>query len=161
VSVSLCPLRFSLSFPLPSAYETSPKQIHLNIKLNPNPSLDETVPRKRIFLKYRLPSDGNYEPLVPLFAYFLRMTDQLVQSARFRPEVLRKIKAIRDETIKQIQKADEGEKAEERAAERERSKKQRRDAELNALDAKAQKKYLEKEREKEMRKSMKKQTMRA
>ncbi len=124
-------------------------------------SLNETAPRKRIFLKYRLPSNSNYESLVPLFSSFLRMSDRLVQSAHFRPEVMRKIKSVREEAIRQIQKADVEEKAEERAAEREKSKKQKRDAELGALDAKAQKKYLEKERERELKKSMKKQTMRA
>jgi hypothetical protein len=124
-------------------------------------SLNETTPRKRIFLKYRLPSNNDYTNLVPLFRYFLRLTDLLVQGAHFRPEVLRKVKAARDATIKQIQKADEDSKAEERAQERERAKKAKRDQELNALDAKAQKKYLEREREKEMKKSMKKQTLRA
>lgn len=123
-------------------------------------SLDETTPKKRIYLKYRLPSNNDYAPLLPIFNYFLRMSDQLVQSGRFRPEVMRKVRGVREELIKQIQKADEGEKAEERALEREKARKAKRDAELNALDAKAQKKYLEKEREKEMRKSTKRQTTR-
>lgn len=126
-----------------------------------NRSLNETAPRKRIFLKYRLPANNDFSNLVPLFKYFLRMTDKLVQVAHFRPEVLRKVKAARDATVKQIQKVDEEEKAEERALERERVKKAKRDQELNALDAKAQKKYLEREREKEMKKSMRKQTARA
>jgi len=124
-------------------------------------SIDETTPRKRIFLKYRLPSNDNYEPLVPIFKHFLRLTDLLVQSAHFRPEVLRKVKSVREATVKQIQKVAEDEKAEERAQEREKARKAKRDAELKALDAKAQKKYLEREREKEMRKSTKKQTTRA
>ncbi len=91
----------------------------------------------------------------------MRITDQLVQVAHFRPEVLRKVKAVRDDTVKQIKKADDEEKAEERAQERERVKKAKRDEELNALDAKAQKKYLEREREKNIRKSTRKQTTRA
>ncbi|KAK3333819.1 hypothetical protein B0T19DRAFT_138407 [Cercophora scortea] len=124
-------------------------------------TIDETAPRKRIFLKYRLPSDNNYERLVPLFHYFLRVTDLLVQGAHFRPEVMRKVKAVRDEAVRLIQKASEDEKAEERAIEREKAKKAKRDAELKSLDAKAQKKYLEKEREKETRKGMKRQTARA
>lgn len=98
---------------------------------------------------------------MPIFQYFLRISDALVQSAHFRPEVTRKLKNTREDNIKQIKKADEEEKAEERAAEREKAKKAKRDQDLNALDAKAQKKYLEKEREKELRKSMKKQTARA
>ncbi|KAI1477342.1 DUF1682-domain-containing protein [Daldinia eschscholtzii] len=123
--------------------------------------IDETIPRKRVYLRYRLPPSNNYDDLAPLLAYFVRIPDQLASSAHFRPEILRKIRVVRDETIKQIQKAAEEEKAEERQAERDKARKAKRDAELNALDAKAQKKYLEKEREKELRKSSKKQTVRA
>ena len=85
--------------------------------------LDETTPRKRIFLKYRLPSNDSYESFVPIFQQFVRVSDLLAQSAHFRPEVLRKIKAVRDAAIKQIQKAEEEEKAEERNLEREKEKK--------------------------------------
>ncbi len=74
---------------------------------------------------------------------------------------MRKVRTTREEAIKRLQKADEEEKAEERALEREKAKKIKRDNELKGLDAKAQKKYLEKEREKEMRKSQKKQSQRA
>ncbi|KAI0014117.1 DUF1682 domain protein [Xylariaceae sp. FL0662B] len=123
--------------------------------------MDETVPRKRVYLKYRLPSSNNYDDLVPLLSYFLRIPDHLASSAHFRPEVTRKVKSVRDEVIKHIQKSAEEEKAEERALERDKQKKAKRDAELNALDAKAQKKYLEREKEKELRKSSKKQTVRA
>ncbi|KAI1206558.1 DUF1682-domain-containing protein [Annulohypoxylon truncatum] len=123
--------------------------------------MDETVPRKRLYLRYRLPSSNNYDDLAPLLSYFVRISDHLASSAHFRPEVIRKVRAVRDENIKQIQKVAEEEKAEERQAERDRAKKAKRDAELNALDAKAQKKYLEREREKELRKSSKKQTVRA
>lgn len=124
-------------------------------------SLEETTPRKRIFLKYRLPSDNNYEPLLPIFHCAIRITDQLAKEAHFRPEVLRKVKSVRDDVIKQIQKADLEEKSEERNYEREKAKKAKRDQELAALDAKGQKKYLEREREKEMRKQQKKMTSRA
>ncbi|KAK1827131.1 DUF1682-domain-containing protein [Podospora conica] len=123
-------------------------------------TIDETVPRKRIYLKYTLPSDNNYATLVPVFRHFLTLADLLAQSAHFRAEVLRKVKAIREEAIKQIKKAEEDEKNEERILERERAKKAKRDAELKALDAKAQKKYLDKEREKEIRKNTKKSTTR-
>lgn len=73
----------------------------------------------------------------------------------------RKLRLVRDEHIKLIKKEAEDEKAEELRLEKERLKKAKRDAELNALDAKAQKKYLEKEREKEMRKMTKRSTTRA
>ncbi|KAL1870523.1 hypothetical protein VTK73DRAFT_2597 [Phialemonium thermophilum] len=123
-------------------------------------TINESKPRKRIYLKYHLPSNDDYEPLLPIFKYLLQAPDQLVQVAHFRPEVSRKLRQAREETVRQIQKAEEEEKAEERALERERAKKAKRDQELSALDAKAQKKYLEREREKELRKSMKKQTAR-
>ncbi|KAK3995995.1 DUF1682 domain-protein [Cladorrhinum sp. PSN332] len=124
-------------------------------------TIDETVPRKRIFLRYRLPSDNDYTPLVPIFQYFIRVADQLAKSAHFRPEVLKKVKSVREAAIKRIQKAEEEAKSEERAIEREKERKAKRDAELNALDAKGQKKYLEREREKMMKKGVKKQTARA
>lgn len=122
--------------------------------------LEDSRPRKRIFLKYRLPSDNQYDKLVPVFQSFLRLADFLVQNARFRPEVLKKVRATREATIAQIKKAAEEEKSEERLWEKEKAKKAKRDAELKGLDAKAQKKYLEKEKEKELRKSQKKLTMR-
>ncbi|KAK8933063.1 hypothetical protein H634G_07302 [Metarhizium anisopliae BRIP 53293] len=122
--------------------------------------LDDAAPRKRIFLKYRLPSDNNYDNLLPIFSHFLRLPDFLVQNGRFRPEVLKKVRATREAMISQIKKAAEEEKSEERQFEKEKAKKAKRDAELKGLDAKAQKKYLEKEKEKELRRSQKKMTMR-
>ncbi|KJZ72205.1 hypothetical protein HIM_08470 [Hirsutella minnesotensis 3608] len=123
-------------------------------------TLDETNPRKRLFLKYRLPSDNTYGDMIPLLAYFCRLPDMLVQSANFRPEVMKKVRATREAMIAQIKKADLDERNEERMYEKEKQRKAKRDAELKGLDAKAQKKYLEKEKEKEMRKSQKKMTMR-
>ncbi|KAG6353482.1 hypothetical protein INS49_005663 [Diaporthe citri] len=123
-------------------------------------TLDETTPRKRIFLKYRLPSDNNYEPLLPIFQHFIRIADQLVKEAHFRPEVLKKVRSVREDVAKQIQRADLEEKSEERNFEREKARKAKRDQELSQLDAKGQKKYLEREREKELRKQQKKMTSR-
>lgn len=123
-------------------------------------TLDESTPSKRILLKYRLPASNDYSKLTDLFAAFLRFPDLLVQSAHFRPEVIKKVRTTREAMAKELKKAAEEEKNEERLLEREKAKKAKRDAELAGLDAKAQKKYLEKEREKEMRKSQKKQVMR-
>ena len=123
--------------------------------------LDDTVPKKRIYLSMKIPSSGDYTNVLPLFQYFVRLADVLVSGAHFRPEVMRKVRITREDMIKKLQKADEDEKAEERALEREKAKKIKRDSELKGLDAKAQKKYLEKEKEKELRKSQKKQTQRA
>lgn len=122
--------------------------------------LEETIPKKRIYLSMRVPSSGDYTKTLPIFEYFLRLTDVLVQGAHFRPEVLRKVRTTREDAIRKLQKADEEEKAEERNTEREKAKKLKRDLELKALDAKGQKKYLEKEKEKEMRKNQKKMTSR-
>jgi hypothetical protein len=126
-----------------------------------NIRLDDTIPKKRIYLSMRLPSSGDYSNIIPLFQYFVCLTDVLVQGAHFRPEVLRKVKTTRDDTIRRLQKADEEEKAEERNIEREKAKKLKRDLELKALDAKGQKKYLEKETQREMKKSQKKMSQRA
>ncbi|UNI14281.1 hypothetical protein JDV02_000926 [Purpureocillium takamizusanense] len=123
-------------------------------------TLDEATPRKRLFLKHHLPSDGSYGDLLPLFSYFLRLPDVLVQSAQFRPEVMKKVRATREAMTAQIKKAVEEERSEERLYEKEKARKAKRDAELKGLDAKAQKKYLEKEKEKEQRRNQKKMTMR-
>ncbi|KAM3068102.1 hypothetical protein ACMFMG_011151 [Clarireedia jacksonii] len=123
--------------------------------------IDETTPKKRIYLSMKIPSSGDYSNVLPIFEYFLRVTDHLVAGAHFRPEVMRKVRMTREDMIKKLQKIDEEEKAEERALEREKLKKMKRDMELKGLDAKAQKKYLEKEKEKEMRKLQKRQTQRA
>jgi regulator of protease activity HflC (stomatin/prohibitin superfamily) len=122
--------------------------------------LEETIPKKRIYLSMRVPSSGDYTKTLPIFEYFIRLTDVLVQGAHFRPEVLRKVRTTREDAIRKLQKADEEEKAEERNTEREKAKKLKRDLELKALDAKGQKKYLEKEKEKEQRKNQKKMTSR-
>lgn len=123
-------------------------------------TLDEATPRKRLFLRYRLPLDGDYSTLIPLLSCFLRLPDRLVQSAHFRPEVLKKVRATREAVTAQIRKAAEEERNEERMLEKEKARKAKREAELKALDAKAQKKYLEKEKEKEQRKNQKRLTMR-
>ncbi|KAF4581913.1 DUF1682-domain-containing protein [Ophiocordyceps camponoti-floridani] len=123
-------------------------------------TMEETTPRKRLFLRYRLPSSDDYKALTALLTCFARLPDVLVQSARFRPEVMRKVRATREAMMAQLKKAHDEERNEERLAEKEKSRKAKRDAELKGLDAKAQKKYLEKEREKEMRRNQKKMTMR-
>merc|ERR1711939_427058 len=124
-------------------------------------TLEDTTPKKRVYLSIRTPSSGDYTSGLPIFQYFVRVADILVQGAHFRPEVLRKVRTTREDTIRKLQKAGEDEKAEERNLEREKAKKLKRDLELKALDAKGQKKYLEKEREKEMRKNQKRQTQKA
>ncbi|RQM08514.1 hypothetical protein DH86_00000231 [Scytalidium sp. 3C] len=124
-------------------------------------ALDDTTPKKRLYLSIKLPSSDDYSTVLPLFEYFLRLPDFLVQSAHFRPEVMRKVREIREETIRKLQKADEERKAEERALEKEKAKKLKREMDLKGMDAKAQKKYLEKEKEKEYRRNQKRATVKA
>ena len=97
---------------------------------------------------------------MPIFAYFLSLADLLARQAHFRPNVTRTLREVRDRQVNRIRKEAEDEKQEGRAVEREKAKKAKRDAELAALDAKQQKRYLEKEREKEMRKMSKRSTTR-
>jgi hypothetical protein len=109
----------------------------------------------------KLPPSGDYSNVLPLFEYFVRLPDTLVQSAHFRPEVMRKVRTTREDAIRRLQKADEEEKAEERAIEREKAKKLKRDLELKSLSAAEQKKYLEREKKQEIKKHQKKLTQRA
>ncbi|CAJ0553671.1 Ff.00g121830.m01.CDS01 [Fusarium sp. VM40] len=124
-------------------------------------TLEETFPRKRLFLKYALPSSGNYDTLLPLFSHFLQFPDVLVKVAHFRPEVSKKVRTIRENAISELKKSAESQRQEELLVEKEKARKAKRDAELKGLDAKAQKRYLEKEKEKEMRKAQRRQTQRA
>ncbi|SMQ49364.1 unnamed protein product [Zymoseptoria tritici ST99CH_3D7] len=119
--------------------------------------LNDTVPKKRVSLAMRLTTDSSK---TALFSYFLRLPDFLVNSAHFRPEAMRKIRATREEQMKKIRRVDEDEKAEERKLASEKLKKEERDRKLAALTAAEQKKFLEKEKDKEQRKIQKKQTMR-
>jgi hypothetical protein len=104
---------------------------------------------------------SDYTSTLPLFQYFLRLTDHLATSAHFRPEALRRIKQTRDEQIAKIRKVDEEEKAEERKIQADKLKREQRDAKLGRLSAEEQRKYLEKERERDGRKKMKRSTVKA
>lgn len=126
----------------------------------------ETTPKKRIYLALLLPGTAStsasfYEATNGIFAYFLRMPDQLVASAHFRPEVMRKMRQVRDEQINRLQKAEQEERDSERASKRDREKKEKRESTLKGLSADEQRKYLEREREKEMRRSQKRMSQRA
>ena len=121
--------------------------------------IEETVPKKRIHLSINLSSD--YSSAAPLFKLFLRLTDKLVASAHFRPEVTRKIRHAREEEIKILRRADEEEKAEERKLVAEKQKKEERERLLRGMNADEQRKFLERERKGEQRRGQKKQTRRA
>ncbi|KAF2139050.1 uncharacterized protein K452DRAFT_255113 [Aplosporella prunicola CBS 121167] len=123
--------------------------------------LDETVSRKRVTLSLTLPSNDNYANTLPLFQYFLRMPDHLVNVAHFRPEAMRRVKQTRDDEIRKIKKLDEEGRAEERKLEADKAKKLERERKLKNLSADEQRKYLEKEREKDLRRSQRRKVMKA
>ena len=125
--------------------------------------LEDTTPIKRVDLLMHFPSSSSnkYSDTLPLFRQLLSMPDQLVSSAQFRPEALKKVRQTREEGIRKIKKVDEDEKAEERKLKADKEKKEKRDALLKGMSAEEQRKYLEKEREKDTRKAQKKRTMRA
>ncbi|KAI9879777.1 MAG: hypothetical protein M1830_007219 [Pleopsidium flavum] len=124
--------------------------------------LNETIPKKRISLSLKLSSSPTtYSTTLPLFTHFLRLPDTLVQSAHFRPEVTRRLKATREEEIRKLKRVDEDEKAEERKVEGDKKKRELRDSRLKGMSAEEQRKFLDKEREKESRKSSKKMTKKA
>ncbi|KZF21733.1 DUF1682-domain-containing protein [Xylona heveae TC161] len=122
--------------------------------------LNETIPKKRIHLSLKLPSGNDYSSTIPLFNYVLRLPDQLVSQAHFRPEVMRRIRQTREDEIRKLRRVDEEEKAEERKVQAEREKKAKREAALKNLSADEQRKFLEREREKELKKSQKKMSRR-
>jgi len=116
------------------------------------------VPKKRVVLTLKLSSGTN---TTSLFLYFLRMPDQLVTSAHFRPEVMRRIRQTREEEAKKVRKIVEAEGAEDRKLLSDKAKKEQRDRKLKGMSADEQKRFLEREREKDMRKRGGRQTMRA
>ncbi|KAK2813339.1 hypothetical protein FQN50_000654 [Emmonsiellopsis sp. PD_5] len=128
--------------------------------------IDETTPRKRIYLSLRLPTSTTSTTTtsppttLPLFTHFLRLTDRLVSTAHFRAEVSRKLRNTRDEEIRKLKRADEEEKAEERKVAAEKLKKEERERLLRGMSAEEQRKYLEKEREREQKRGMKRATRR-
>ncbi|OJJ44112.1 hypothetical protein ASPZODRAFT_135583 [Penicilliopsis zonata CBS 506.65] len=123
--------------------------------------IEETTPRKRIQLSLSLPSGHDYASTIPLFTQFVRLTDRLVASAHFRPEVTRKLRNAREEEIKKLRRAEEEEKAEERKLAVEKIKKEERERILRGMTAEEQRKYLERESQKEQRRSMKRYTKKA
>ncbi|KAL3460474.1 hypothetical protein BJX64DRAFT_263199 [Aspergillus heterothallicus] len=124
--------------------------------------IEETTPRKRVQLCLNLASStSGYANSLPLFNQFLRFPDRLVSLGHFRPEVMRKIRNVREEEIKKLRRIDEQEKAEERKLAAEKLKKEERERILRGMTAEEQRKYLEREREKEQRRTMKRSTRRA
>ncbi|KAI5297848.1 hypothetical protein KEM55_004162 [Ascosphaera atra] len=126
--------------------------------------LVDLKPRKRATMSMRLPSGNNvtaYATSLPLVQYFLTLPDRLVAHAHFRPEVMRKVRAIRDSETRKLKRAEEEAQAEERKVQMEKTKREERDRMLRNMSADEQRKFLEKEKEKELRKGSRRRTMRA
>ena len=122
--------------------------------------LDEVQPRKRAHLSLKIPSGQDYTNVLPLFQTFLRLPDHLISAAHFRPEVNKKIAALRDGEIKKLKKVSEDEASEERRTASEKIKKEERDRKLKGLSAEEQRKFLAKETERDQKRREKKMTKR-
>lgn len=119
-------------------------------------TLDETVQKKRIHLSVRLPSNGDYSSTLPLFQAFIRLPDALVANAHFRPEIMKKVNAVREGEKSKLKKVSDKEKEEERLLQMEKLKKDERDRKLKGMSAEEQRKFLEREAEKSRKKQEKK-----
>src|SRR5579862_725148 len=96
--------------------------------------LDEAMSRKKLDLSVRMPpASAKLDPTIAIFSYFIRLPDQLVSSARFRPEVNRKLRQTREDELRKLRRLDEDEKAEERTAKKDKEKKEKRDAMLRTM----------------------------
>ena len=123
-------------------------------------SLQETVPKKRIELGLKVPSDGNYLPTLPIFQAFLRLPDFVVGTGKLRPEVARKINATRETEKGKLKKISDKEAEEERLRTLEKLKKEERDRKMKGMSAEEQRKFLDRENEKQRKKAEKKMTRR-
>jgi len=124
--------------------------------------LNDLVPKKRLTLSLRMGDTNAASPSSKaLFSAFLRLPDQLVNTAHFRSEVLRRIKATREEEAKKIKKVDEQEKAEGRKTLSDKTKKEERERKLKGMSAEEQRRFLERERERDQRKNMGRKTVKA
>lgn len=137
----------------------------LHLTICPLPRLDETTPKKRLSLSFRLPSSlanpGIYKKSITILNAFLRLPDTLVSNAHFRGEVTRKVRATRDAEISKIKKFSEKERADERKVKEEKRKKEIHDNKLKSMSTEEQRKLLDKEREKEQRKQQKRMSTKA
>lgn len=122
--------------------------------------LEEAVPRKRLYLCTKVPSGSDYSNTLPLFQTVLRLPDHLVQSAHFRPEILRKLNQTREAEIKKLKRVSDEEAEEERKRVAEKVKKEERDRKMRGMTADEQRKFLEKESTRKQKRDEKKMTKR-
>ncbi|KAK9383900.1 uncharacterized protein V2V93DRAFT_319174 [Kockiozyma suomiensis] len=121
---------------------------------------DLLTSKKRAVLVLRVASSEQDKAATQaLIGAFLGLLDVAVIKAHFRPEVSRKLKAVREEEVRKLKKMAEEERAEELAKQRAQEKKAQKQS-ISKLSPEEQKKALQKEREKELRKQQKKMTRR-
>lgn len=122
--------------------------------------LEEAVPRKRLYLRMKVPSASDYSNTLPLFQTLLRLPDHLVQNAHFRPEVLKKLTQTREAETKKLKRVSDEEAEEERKKLAEKVKKEERDRKMKGMSAEEQRKFLEKESSRKQKRDEKKMTKR-
>lgn len=120
--------------------------------------LDDLVPKKKMYLSVKLSGSSDYQASNALLGSFLRIADTMV-TTKFRPEVMKKVKATREEEARKIKKLEDQEKAEDRKSNADKAKKEEREKKLKGMSADEQRKYLDREREKDQRKAMGRRTM--
>ncbi|KAK9465737.1 hypothetical protein V1512DRAFT_265269 [Lipomyces arxii] len=121
-------------------------------------TVEEFVPSKRGLLSLTMARTADEHAATSrLVSSFLNTIDVAVAKAHWRSEVMRKLKATRDEEVRKLQKIADDEKAEEIANARAKEKKEQKKG-LAGLSAEDQKKASAKEREKEIRRMRGKQT---
>lgn len=123
-------------------------------------TLNETTPKKRLQISLKLPSNGDYLPTLPVFQAFLRLPDYLVGSGKLRPEVMKKINAVREAEKAKLKKISDKEAEEERLRTLDKVKKEERDRKMKGMTAEEQRKFLERENEKQRKKAEKRMTRR-
>ncbi|PNS19158.1 UPF0674 endoplasmic reticulum membrane protein [Sphaceloma murrayae] len=123
-------------------------------------TLNDLQPKKRLILTTKLSSSAETSASTALLASFLRLPDYLV-SLKFRPEVMRRVRATRDDESKKIKKIEEQEKAEGQKDKIDKAKKEERERKLKGMSAEEQRKFLEKEKQKDQRKRMGRATVKA
>lgn len=105
------------------------------------------------------PSEAEGEKVEGLVKSVVKLMDALSSGKGvFRENVVRKIKATREEEGRKLRRKVEEEGKEEREAKLAEKKKEEREKKLRGMTAEQQRKFLEKERDREQKKGVKKMT---
>ncbi|CAN6674373.1 hypothetical protein TRVA0_052S00760 [Trichomonascus vanleenenianus] len=123
--------------------------------------LEDMTSRPRVHIVLKFPRNAKEEAASQrLVNAAINMVDVAVAKGQWRPEVSRKIKAVRETELKKVQKAIDDEKAEEAAQKKAEARREEKRQLAKLSPAELRKKEL-KEREREQKKKMKvKRTMR-